>query len=68
MKLSHELDEIKIHLPKNVKPVLIFPHAQQKKLSIEAFVALITAFNGKTEEIILGEVLSSYQKNLHSVI
>lgn len=29
MKLPHEPDEVKIHLPENVKPVLIFSHAQQ---------------------------------------
>ena len=29
MKLSHEPDEVKVHLPDNVKPVHIYAHAQQ---------------------------------------
>ena len=29
MKLPHEPDEVKVHLPENVKPVHIYAHAQQ---------------------------------------
>lgn len=34
MKLPHEPDEVKVHIPENVKPVHIFSHAQKKTKSL----------------------------------
>lgn len=34
MKLPHEPDEDKVHIPENVKPVHIFAHAQKKTKSL----------------------------------
>lgn len=34
MKLPHEPDEVKVHIPENVKPVHIFAHAQKKTKSL----------------------------------
>ena len=34
MKLPHEHDEVKVHIPENVKPVHIFAHAQKKTKSL----------------------------------